>query len=422
MTTSDTPRLPPFLRRCAAEAAVLLFAGTDLLVELLEGEKERPGPYGLALTVLALAALPWRRRRPVLALVLALPALPAGMQLAPLVALVSAARVLPLVSASLCASVVVGTELLDYLLWHGGPSPASGDVLQALVYCTVFGAAPTAFGQLLRSRARVAEQVLALRQSQERALRSERAVVEEAARAALAREMHDVVGHEMSLVSVRAAALARRAPDADTRREAELIRAVSVRALDEVRHLVRALRGQHPGESGVPLGSRLSDIPLLVEHSGLTVEPVTIAPGDGVYWPATMELAAYRTVQEALTNVLRHGDVGVPVALRVESVDDDTCLVVEVRSAPAPGTNGQAAPVTSGGHGLTGLRERARLLGGALTAGPTPDGSFLLRAAFPAPGHGLMEPERRLPTARTAAARQVRGEMRGEPRPAQARH
>lgn len=406
------PRLPPFARRCATEAAVLLLAGTDLLVELLEGEKERPGPYGLVLTVLALAALPWRRRRPVLVLVLTLPALPAGMQLAPLVALVAAARVLPLVAASLCAVVVSVAELLDSLLWRVGSPHASGDVLQALVYCTVFGAAPAALGQLLRSRARVAEQVLALRQSHERALRSERAAVEEGARAALAREMHDVVGHEMSLISVRTAALARRAPDADTRQEAELIRTVSLRALDEMRHLVRALREQHPEEASVPLGSRLADIPALVERSGLTVQPLTIAPGDGVYWPATVELAAYRTVQEALTNVLRHGDVGAPVALRVESVDGDTCLVVEVRSASARGTTGEAAPETtggaasetSGGHGLTGLRERARILDGALAAGPTPDGSFLLRAAFPAPGHGLMGPERRrLTPPRTAA-------------------
>ncbi|MEU4996192.1 histidine kinase [Streptomyces sp. NPDC021622] len=406
------PRLPPFARRCATEAAVLLLAGTDLLVELLEGEKEQPGPYGLVLTVLALAALPWRRRRPVLVLVLTLPALPAGMQLASLVALVAAARVLPLVAASLCAVVVSVAELLDSLLWRVGSPHASGDVLQALVYCTVFGAAPAALGQLLRSRARVAEQVLALRQSHERALRSERAAVEEGARAALAREMHDVVGHEMSLISVRAAALARRAPDADTRQEAELIRTVSLRALDEMRHLVRALREQHPEEASVPLGSRLADIPALVERSGLTVQPLTIAPGDGVYWPATVELAAYRTVQEALTNVLRHGDVGAPVALRVESVDGDTCLVVEARSALAPGATGEAAPETtggaasetSGGHGLTGLRERARILDGALAAGPTPDGSFLLRAAFPAPGHGLMGPERRRLTApRTAA-------------------
>ncbi|MWA12176.1 sensor histidine kinase [Streptomyces sp. BA2] len=141
------------------------------------------------------------------------------------------------------------------------------------------------------------------------------------------------------------------------------------------------------------------------------MKPLTIAPGDGVYWPATVELAAYRTVQEALTNVLRHGDVGAPVGLRVESVDGDTCLVVEARSALARGAIGEAAPETtgvaasekSGGHGLAGLRERARVLDGALTAGPTPDGSFLLRAAFPAPGHRLMGPERRLTAPRTPA-------------------
>lgn len=94
---------------------------------------------------------------------------------------------------------------------------------------------------------------------------------------------------------------------------------------------------------------------------------------------------ANRTVQEALTDVIRHGNPARPVVVRVESVDDGTCLAVEIHSGHLP-----AAGESTGGHRLAGLRERTRPLGGDLVAGPAPGDGYLVRAAFLAPGNALM--------------------------------
>ncbi|MGW1072030.1 sensor histidine kinase [Streptomyces sp. NPDC002537] len=304
-----------------------------------------------------------------------------GMWLASMIALVRVAVVASEVTAALCGLCVSIAVLLDWAV-SGGPFPDTGNWLRVEVYCALVGAGPVVLGRLLRSRCRIAEQVLELSRSRDRERLAEREAVASAERAALAREMHDVVGHEMSLIAVRAAALSQRSADPAVQEEADLIRELSVRALDEVRHTVGVLRG--PRGEDAPSGRRLADIAALVERSGLTAQ-TAVVPAADVRWPAAVELAAYRTVQEALTNVVRHGDPGRPVQVRVESVDDDTCLVVEVRSGRVPGAGEPA-----GGHGLAGLRERARLLGGDLAAGPVPGDGYLVRAAFPAPGQTLV--------------------------------
>ncbi|GGY06956.1 sensor histidine kinase [Streptomyces hiroshimensis] len=363
------------------EGAVLALACSDL-VTLLGSRIEHPAVVGLSL--LALAALPWRRRRPLTVLLLTLPALTVGgMWLAAMIALVRVAVVASEVTAALSGLCVSAAVLLDWTLF-GGPFPETGNWLRAEVYCALVGAGPVVLGRLLRSRRRIAEQLLELARCRDRERAAEHKAVAARERAALAREMHDVVGHEMSLIAVRAAALAQGSADPAVRKEADLIRELSVRALDEVRHTVGVLRSPRAEEDATPSVRRLADIAALAERSGLPVRAV-VEPGTGVRWPAAVELAAYRTVQEALTNVRRHGDPARPVEVRVESVDDHTCLVVEVRSGRKP-----AAAEAAGGHGLAGLRERARLLGGDLAAGPVPGDAYLVRAAFPAPGHALV--------------------------------
>ncbi|MFE5869214.1 sensor histidine kinase [Streptomyces roseifaciens] len=364
------------------EGAILALAGSDLVTRL--GSRiEHPGVLGLSL--LALAALPWRRRRPLTVLLLTLPALTVGgMWLAAMIALVRVAAVATEATAALSGLCVSAAVLLDWTFF-GGPFPETGNWLRVEVYCALVGAGPVVLGRLLRSRRQIAEQLRELARSRYRERAAEHDAVAARERAALAREMHDVVGHEMSLIAVRAAALAQGSADPAVRKEAELIRELSVRALDEVRHTVGVLRSPR-AEDATPSVRRLADIAALAERSGLPVRTV-VETGEGVRWPAAVELAAYRTVQEALTNVRRHGDPARPVQVRVESVDDHTCLVVEVRSGGGP-----AAGEPAGGHGLTGLRERARLLGGDLAAGPVPGDAYLVRAAFPAPGHALMGP------------------------------
>ncbi|MEU8551024.1 histidine kinase [Streptomyces roseoverticillatus] len=361
------------------EGALLALAGSDQAMRLGTRTAE---PGTLAVALLALLSLPWRRRWPVPVLLLTLPALAAGgMWLASMIALVRVALETSEATAALCGLCVAGGVLLDRAFF-GSPFPDTPDWLRVEVYAALAGAGPVVLGRLMRSRRRIAEQLVELARSRDRERVAERTAVAARERAALAREMHDVVGHEMSLIAVRAAALASSSSDPAVRKEADLIRELSVRALDEVRHTVGVLRRPR-ADDAAPSARRLADITALVGRSGLVARTVVV-PGERVRWPAAVELAAYRTVQEALTNVLRHGDSGRPVEVRVESVDDDTCLVVEVRSGRAAGTGEPA-----GGHGLAGLRERARLLGGDLAAGPVP-GGYLVRAAFPAPGETLV--------------------------------
>ncbi|MGK5729412.1 sensor histidine kinase [Streptomyces sp. URMC 124] len=362
------------------EGALVLLAGSDLMTRL-GPSTEHPVTFGLSL--LALAALPWCRRRPLAALLLTLPALAVGgMWLAAMIALVRVAVVASEATAAVSALCVSVAALLDWSVC-GGPFLDAGNRLREEVYAALVGAGPVVLGRLLRSRRQIAEQLLELERCRDRERAAEREAVAAGERAALAREMHDVVGHEMSLIAVRAAAMAQGSADPAVRTEAELIRELSVRALDEVRHTVGVLTTPRAEDAG-PAVRRLADIAALARRSGLPVRAV-VEPGTAVRWPAAVELAAYRTVQEALTNVRRHGDPARPVEVRVESVDDDTCLVVEVRSGRGPATGRPA-----GGHGLAGLRERARLLGGDVVAGPVPGDAYLVRAAFPAPGHGLV--------------------------------
>ncbi|NEA56226.1 hypothetical protein G3I60_19240 [Streptomyces sp. SID13666] len=127
---------------------------------------------------------------------------------------------------------------------------------------------------------------------------------------------------------------------------------------------------------------RLADLPRLIADSGLTVEAhLDIALTEpSTAWNDTVQRAAYRTVQEALTNVRKHAP-GAAVTVRLH--DNDDYLHIEIRNTPPdPGTPSPDLP--TGGHGLTGLHERAAQAGGTLHTGPTPAGGYLLRAAFPA--------------------------------------
>jgi len=217
----------------------------------------------------------------------------------------------------------------------------------------------------------------------ERELAERAAVIEERSR--ISRELHDVVAHGISVIAIQAdaaeAALERdpalaRAPLAAIRRSAKA-------SLEEMRHLLGVLRdGDEGGELAPQPG--LAELGALVEHAraaGLDVsveidgEPRELAPG--------LDLSAYRIVQEALTNVRRHAS-GAPARVRVSWADD--AVAIEVRdSGPGGHVNGGTQRTSSagtGGHGIVGMRERARMHGGELRAGPSGDG-FAVEARLP---------------------------------------
>ena len=209
----------------------------------------------------------------------------------------------------------------------------------------------------------------------ERDLVAREAVVEERAR--IARELHDAIAHNVSMMVVQAGA-ERRVLDETTGSTKEVlvtIERIGRGALTEMRRLVGMLRS----DGGDPLAPQpgLDDLPSLVERvreAGLPVE--LHVDGDRRELPVGIELSAYRIVQEALTNALKHaGQARASVhvrygrdSLELEIVDD------------GPGAQ---APVVSGGHGLVGMRERVALYGGRLDAGRRPTGGFAVRVLLP---------------------------------------
>ena len=249
-------------------------------------------------------------------------------------------------------------------------------------------AAPVALALLIRTRRALTARLDDLEQARAREDVLLAQQVRSGERARLAREMHDIVAHNVSLISVRTGALQVTTADPEVRATARELRTLAARTLDELRQMVGVLRA-----SGGAIDSRapqphLTDLPQLIADSRLDVEarldiPLDI-PLDGpdAAWSDTVQRAVFRTVQEALTNVRKHAP-GARVLVHLH--ESDRQLHVEVRNGPpAPGAEPLNLPTS--GHGLTGLHERAHLAGGTLTAHATEDGGFLVHAAFPAPG------------------------------------
>ncbi|MER5861789.1 histidine kinase [Kitasatospora sp. NPDC002040] len=339
--------------------------------------------WELALSVLATAALLLRRRCPLLALLLVLPGTFVNyIWIAPITAVYSVAAYRPgLRITTLCASVFA---LVEFFHWPLQDHPLALDRDNALyaIQCVMLGAAPAAIGLLARTRAELAARLdeLTMGRQRENRLLADRVLSTERAR--LAREMHDVVSHQVSLISIQAGALQVSTADPAARSTARTIRELSVRTLEELRQMVGVLRAAGVrGEDPLAPQPRLADLPKLIENSGLTVNS-TLAAGDRP-WPEAVERAAFRTVQEAFTNISKHAP-GATVEVRISV--RGTRLLVEVRNGPPtrPADTAQALP--GGGHGLVGLRERAVLLGGSLLAAPTPEGGFVVRAELPAAG------------------------------------
>ena len=208
--------------------------------------------------------------------------------------------------------------------------------------------------------------------------RAQRAVLEERAR--IARELHDVVAHHMSLIAVRAESAPYRLSDLPESARAEFgsLSGVAREALAEMRRLLGVLRHDQP--AGLAPQPRLSDLPALVEtarRAGVAVE--LSAPPALNQVPSGVALCAYRIVQESLSNASQHA----PGAAVTVSVSHDADAVL-LRVANGPG--GPADPFGKEhgpGHGLTGMRERVTLLGGWLSAGPAPEGGFVVSAVLP---------------------------------------
>lgn len=242
-------------------------------------------------------------------------------------------------------------------------------------------AGPLWLGREVHERRRRIEELeeRAERAEREREQRARRAVDEERAR--IARELHDVVAHQMTVMTIQAEGARRIATEADPRiREAlDTIKATGHSALAEMRRVVGLLRekgGESPELAPLP---KLADLGALVEQVrsagvpvGLSVEGESRPLADGV------ELSAYRIVQESLTNAVQHGGPNVSANVAVTFRDDalDVLVVDDGRGAAA-------APSNGGGHGLVGMKERVAVLGGSFEAGVKPGGGYRVHARIP---------------------------------------
>ncbi|MFE2180733.1 sensor histidine kinase [Streptomyces sp. NPDC059455] len=415
-------RPPQWVMRWGSLIVPVLLAIADAL--LVNGVT-----FGLELNVslVAAAALLVRRKLPALVFLVTLPGILIGyVWFAPMIALYTVARLRPdrrLLGIS--ALLLAAAHFIPWPVSDFEPTAYRENTLTLIDAC-VTSVGPIALGLLVRTRGELAARIEDLTRSRRRAdeLIAEQVLSTERAR--LAREMHDVVAHQVSLISLQAGAVQISAEDAKAREGARTIRELSVRTLDELRHMVGILRAAGGDHEELTPQPRLADLPRLIELSALDVsfetDSATQRPGHS----EAVERAAFRIVQEALTNVRKHAP-GARVTVRVNDAqpegpeaadgaggDREAVRKTAQEAAPgrAPGTAPRTAPRTAqaaeetrglrvevhngppdasavapglpgGGHGLVGLRERAQLLGGTLEAGPTEEGGFVVRADFP---------------------------------------
>ncbi|HET8960572.1 sensor histidine kinase [Nocardioides sp.] len=336
-----------------------------------------------AAVVLLTVPLPWARRRPLPALLVvlggALLALYADAHLgqawfAILLAVYALGSWGSARSSAIGMSVVaLGTLAVDI------PRLQQGAAIDDVVPGWVILAGTWGLGRWLRSRrsehASLVAHNTALERDREEASRA--AVAYERAR--IARELHDLVAHSMAVIVLQAQASQRVLPDdvEAAQRSLAAIESVGRAGMDELRRLLDVLlveaEGVDPGAR--PSLEQLDDLVEQVRSAGLevTVE-VDGTPGP---LPPGLDLSAYRIVQEALTNALKHGGRA-PTSVRVGYRAETLTIRVSNPAVRAP-----AAPDSRVGHGLISMRERAALYGGELEAGPGPEGDFVVHATLP---------------------------------------
>jgi len=239
---------------------------------------------------------------------------------------------------------------------------------------------PLLIGAVVRQR-RSGERQL---EEQERRHSGERALLEERQR--IARELHDVVAHHMSVIAIQAEAAPYKTADPPPELVESFadIRASALAGLSELRRVLGVLRTG--GRDTAPQPG-LAELDALLDSARSGGVSVTVtSSGNPVPLPDGVDLSAYRIVQEALSNAMRHAP-GSHVELRLAylpgSLVLEICNDAALRAVPVLVASGDRAAGGGGGHGLIGMRERTVMLGGSLTAGPTADGGFRVAAVLP---------------------------------------
>jgi signal transduction histidine kinase len=365
----------PFVVDGLVAAVVAVAAVVDVLVA-------GGGPGGVALALALALPLAWRRRAP---LAVAAAVMSATLALALTFPAENLVVPFPLTLAVAFACAVHGNrrEALAGLVLIAGAMPAivatmEGQVVGDFIFPPLIVTVVWLGGRAVLARTRLAEQLHEAAARVAEVSEEERVAAAVDERRGIARELHDLVAHSMSVMVVQAGG-ARRILDRDPARALEAanrIERTGREALAEMRHLLGMLNlpEAQPALAPQPTLAEAEELVARARAAGLPT--VLELRGERRPLPAGLDLAAYRIVQEALTNAIKHA-AGAATTVTIEWHDDG--LTLDVRNDGAPPT--AAAPV--GGHGLVGMRERVRIYGGALIAGPVETGGWRVRATFP---------------------------------------
>jgi signal transduction histidine kinase len=377
----------PSSRRSEAVFAVVIALGVvaSLIVRVAQGETA----VALLLAIPALAAILLRHRRPLEALALAVAvnaAIPDNRALVfpVLLVLYTSALRRPWSTLRLAALAVgaVVTEILAWLAW-GNTGNGGESVLGFVIGNSAQAAASVALGLYVGARRRELDALheRAERLDRERELLADRAVAEERVR--IAQELHDVVAHNVSLMVVRAQALGVTLDEEPVKSTTDAIAELGRDAMTEMHRTLRLLRTNTPGSAELTPQPGLAMLERLLEQTraaGLDIEltvegqPRPLAQG--------VDLSAFRIIQEALTNVLKHaGRARTQITV---SYRPDDLRVTIIDSGDDASQESERPPENwAEGHGLIGMRERATLFGGTLTAAAGIKRGFTVSATLP---------------------------------------
>jgi signal transduction histidine kinase len=380
-------RLWHLTRRYWFDALILAGLGAGIAITVV-GQHKKDGPEGpLWFDVLAVIAfttpLLARRRFPLKA---PLAIFVAFLTISFVDSTVIQSNFVALVAA-LASLVIIGTyperskavaglalvQGIALVVGHNDPTQTGGDYVWLAIIFAIAWTVGFGLGGKFREVDEAKER--AARAEREREERARLAVADERAR--IARELHDVVGHSISVMTVQASAVRRLLePDQEKEREALLVVEQTGReALAEMRRMVGVLRRPEEAPALAPQPS-LQHLDKLVAHAREAGLPVELRiEGEPAPLPAGVDLTAYRLVQEGLTNALKHARAAHAEVLVRYS---DGHVELTISDDGAGGGDGD-----KGGHGLVGMRERISVYGGHLEAGPRPEGGFRLRARLP---------------------------------------
>src|SRR5262252_3291750 len=381
----DMPAAARSRRDWIVDSALFLFAA--MLVIANSTHSAYQGLRGPLLAIDAIGgavlclALWWRRRWPLGLGLASLPVLAVSSSAgtAGVIILYTVAAYRRWQAAVLIAAAQVALLPIEYAIHPQGQNSLTVYYLTG----TLGPAVVVAWGMFRRSR-RQAKRERARRAGVEEQLRIEQ--IRYAERTLIAREMHDVLAHRISLLSLHAGALEFRpdAPPEEVARAAAVIRASAHQALEDLRAVIGVLRDRTDGQGPQPPQQTLAALPGLLEESraaGMSINAEIRLP-DLAAVPDTIGRHALRIIQEALTNARKHA-TSAPVELRLEGGPGDG-LAIEVRN-PSPVLATGESKIPGTGTGLLGLAERATLSGGRLEHGLDERGHFRLRAWLPWP-------------------------------------